>query len=344
MTDTPLRLAVIGLGMASRPHLPALRQLDGRIEVSGLYCRNATRRAEIAAQWGVPAHESLEEILDDPSVPAVILLTPPNARLDLTRKLASAGKHILMEKPLERRLEAAEQVVGICEDAGVQLGVVLQHRFRAGAQKLTSMLEDGSLGKLHLARLNLPWWRDQSYYDEPGRGTFEQDGGGVLLTQAIHLLDLMLSLTGPASEVQAMTATTGLHRMEGEDFASAGLRFANGAVGSVVATTASFPGRAEILELDTELAAVRLEAGRLEINWRTGESESFGETSESGGGSDPMDFPCDRHRALIEDFAQCLEENRPPRITGRDALTVHALIDAIERSALTGQRVEVKQG
>ncbi|NRB01865.1 MAG: Gfo/Idh/MocA family oxidoreductase, partial [Rhodobacteraceae bacterium] len=243
----------------------------------------------------------------------------------------------------ERDLARATQIVELCDAADVPLGIVLQHRFRAGALALTEAMSSGKAGPLHMVRVTLPWWRDQSYYDQPGRGSYVVDGGGVLLTQSIHVLDLMLSLTGPVAQVSALVGTTKSHQMEAEDFATAGLRFENGAVGSVVATTAAFPGDAETLILDCEHASMQLVAGQLTIHWRDGRIDTVGEVTGTGGGSDPMDFPCDWHRDLIANFAQSLRTGRPPRITGRDALSVHRLIDAFERSAQSGTTTHVER-
>ncbi|MEM7176108.1 MAG: Gfo/Idh/MocA family oxidoreductase [Pseudomonadota bacterium] len=335
MPERPVKLAVIGLGMASKPHMAALKQLAPGVEVTGLYARSQQRREEVSAAWGWPIFDDIDALAAS-DVDGAIIITPPNARAEIVQVLANSGKAILMEKPVERDLARAIRIVETCEGADVPLGLVLQHRFRSGAEALAELIGSGKAGRLHMARVTLPWWREQSYYDQPGRGTYAMDGGGVLLTQAIHVLDLMLSLTGPVTEVSAMIGTTGLHQMEAEDFATAGLRFENGAIGSVVATTSAFPGDAETLILDCEHAAVRLTAGELVIHWRDGHTESVGEVTGTGGGSDPMDFPCDWHRDLIADFAGALRENRPPRITGREALGVHRLIDAIERSAKSG--------
>lgn len=340
MTEHPVKLAVIGLGMASKPHLAALKQLAPDVEVAGVFARSVERRQDVAKTWGWPTFGSLDEILASDADGAIVI-TPPSARNEIASALTGAGKAILMEKPVERDLTRAVEIVEICEAAGVPLGIVFQHRFRAGAAALTELIASGRAGSLQMARVTLPWWRDQSYYDQPGRATYAGDGGGVLITQAIHVMDLMLSLTGPVAEVAALTGTTDLHKMEAEDFASAGLRFANGAIGSIVATTSSFPGDAETLELDCEHAAMRLTAGELVIHWRDGRVETAGEVTGSGGGSDPMDFPCDWHRDLITDFAQALRADRAPRIPGREALRVHRLIDAIERSAKTGAVAKV---
>lgn len=338
----PMRLAVIGLGMASKPHLAALRQLSPSVDVAGVFARDPACRADISKQTGWPSYDSVDAVCEDPNVDGAIIITPPNARADIIENLAKAGKHILTEKPVERSLAKARDIVEICARHNVSLGVVLQHRFRAGAAALSELVASGKLGRIHMVRVSLPWWRDQSYYDHAGRGSYATDGGGVLITQAIHVLDLMLSLTGPAQKVMALTGTTPLHYLEAEDFATAGLVFQSGALGSVVATTASFPGGPETLELDTEHAALRLVSGELMINWRSGETETIGEVTGTGGGSDPMDFPCDWHRDLIADFAESWRSGRAPHITGREALNVHALIDAIERSAQSHQQETVE--
>jgi predicted dehydrogenase len=343
MAEHVIKLAVIGLGMASKPHLAALKQLSPDIEVAGLYARSGARREAVAQDWGWPTFTSLDEIAQS-DVDGAIVITPPNARAEIVGTLAAAGKAVLMEKPVERDLSRATRLVELCESEGVPLGIVFQHRFRAGAKALAALVRSGKTGPVHMVRVTVPWWRPQSYYDQPGRGSYDMDGGGVLLTQAIHVLDLMLSLTDPVSAVIAMTGTTPSHQMEAEDFATAGLRFANGAIGSVVATTSAYPGDAESLMLDCEHTALRLTAGELVINWRDGRTETVGEVTGSGGGGDPMDFPCDWHRDLIADFARAIRHGQAPRITGRDALRVHRLIDAMERSAKSGSVATLEDG
>jgi UDP-N-acetyl-2-amino-2-deoxyglucuronate dehydrogenase len=340
-TRGPVRLVLIGLGMATRPHLEALSDPGCGAEVAGIYNRSRARSETVATAFGSSIFDSLEEIADDPSVEAVIIATPPDQRAEIVGMMAKAGKHMLMEKPVERTVSAAQALVEICERHAVHLGIVLQHRFRAGSRKLRTLVENGALGEIGLVRVEVPWWRGQDYYDQPGRGTYARDGGGVLISQAIHTLDLMLHLAGPVASVQAMCATTRLHRMEAEDFATAGVRFASGAVGSIVATTASYPGSAESITLDGTLGTAVLKAGRLEVNWRDGRREETGEPAATGGGADPMAFPCDWHKALIKDFADAIRDNRPPAITGREALEVQALIQAITRSSQTGAMVQM---
>ena len=336
-----MRCAIIGLGMAVTPHAKSLLDLHDRVEVAAAYSPTASRRDAFAAKFGLPMTGDLDAIVDDLSIDYAVLLTPPNARAELVRRLAAAGKHILMEKPVERTTAAAEEIVATAERAGVTLGIVLQHRFRTVAERLGERLAGGALGTLAAATITVPWWREQSYYDEPGRGTYARDGGGVLISQAIHTLDLALSFTGPADEVIAVGGTTALHRMEAEDFVAAGIRFANGAHGALMATTAFYPGAPERIELACSHAGAVLGPGGVSIHYHDGREEGFGESQGSGSGADPMDFPHDAHRALHADFIDALENRRAPRVTGRNALGVHRFIDALVEAARTGTAVPV---
>ena len=306
----------------------------------GVYARGADRRSEFCNQYGFREADDLTALANDPLVKGALILTPPNARAEAVAIFADRGIPILMEKPVERSLDKATALVDRCEAAQVALGIVFQHRFRKASEALTERVEAGAFGRLLVAAADVPWWRDQSYYDEPGRGTYARDGGGVLISQAIHTLDLLLSLTGPVTEVQAMTHTAA-HQMEAEDWAVAGLRFGSGAVGHVLASTAAFPGAAEAIRLDFEQASVSLASGVLDVAWRDGRSERIGETADTGGGADPMAFPFEWHRDLIADFVDAVQTGRPPRITGAAALEVHRLISAIEQSAQSGQLVKV---
>ena len=333
-----MKAALIGLGMVAPRYAEILNAADD-LTLGPVYARSAEAREAFAAEYGTVAAASVEAIAEDPSVDFAVVLTPPNARRDITRTLVAARKPILMEKPIERTVAASEEIVSICEDAGVPLGIVLQHRARDVVARLREVMP--ALGALRMAEVTIAWWRPQSYYDELGRGTYERDGGGVLISQAIHTIDLMLTLTGPVSEVTALCATTGLHRMEAEDFASVGMRFESGAVGSLLATTASYPGMGETITLHFDAGSARLEKGLLTVTRRDGTMEEFGAQAGAGGGADPMAFSSEWHRAVVMDFAEALREGRPPMVTGQDALPVHRLIAAIERSGREGRRVGV---
>ena len=341
--------ALIGTGMVAATHVRAIAATGGAVRLGAVCSRDPSRAAAFVAgscpDGDVRVLPDARAVADDPDVDFAILCTPPDARADIVETLASAGVPILMEKPIERSLVAATALVERCEAAGVPLGIVLQHRMRPAALELGATLAAGELGDVHAVEITVPWWRPQAYYDEPGRGTLARDGGGVLITQAIHALDLALHLVGPVAglvaRVQAMLRTTGLHRMETEDFAVIGLDFARGAVGSVVAGTASFPGGPEGIALHGTRGSARLDANRLEVVRRDGSVRTSGEAGGSGGGADPMAFTHDWHRAVIEDFATCLDGGREPVASGRDALAVHRLIDAAARSSAQGRAVDL---
>ena len=336
-----MRAALIGLGMVSGTYADAIRN-SKTVSLDLVYARTAKGRADFLTKWsdlGAKPAETLADIAAS-DVDFVILTTPPNARAEIVNMMAAAGKPILMEKPVERTLANATALVETCEAAGVPLGIVLQHRARPVVADLRKAMP--ALGPLRMVEVAVPWWRDQSYYDEPGRGTYARDGGGVLISQAIHTLDLMLSLTGPVAEVTALAATSGFHDMEAEDFVSAGLRFENGALGHLFATTASFPGGGETITLHFAQGSATLDAGVLRLDRADGTTKTIGQAATSGGGADPMAFTSDWHRFVIEDFAAALEQDRAPLVTGRDALGVHHLITALEQAAKTGNRTQLK--
>jgi len=246
---------------------------------------------------------------------------------------------VLIEKPLERTVAAAAEIVTLFERAGLSLGVVLQYRHRPTSVLLKQFVEQQPFGALASVHAVVPWWRPQAYYDEPGRGSYARDGGGVLICQAIHTLDLLLHLAGPVRQVQAMARRTRLHDMESEDFVVAGLDFVDGAVGSVVATTADYPGFPEYLTFNFERAAARLEAGVLTVSSHDGRVERHGQSGGTGGGADPMAFTHEWHRAAIADFLAAVREHRPPAVSGREALAVQGLIEAMLRASTEGRPV-----
>lgn len=333
-------IGVVGAGMGAKPHAMALQSLGDSIAVRGVYRRNRAELESFCQTYGFPPAESYEALLADAEIEAILILTTPNAREELVAAAARAGKHVLMEKPVERTLAAAERIVASCDAAGVKLGIMFQHRFRRASRYLTEAVAENRYGRLEAVHLVVPWWRPQAgYYDQPGRGTLAQDGGGVLITQAIHSLDLMLSLCGEVEAVTAMAKTTRLHQMETEDFVSAGLEFASGAVGAVMATTASFPGGPESLTLNFAEATATLTAGNLTVRTMAGETITEGETSQGGGGADPMAFPFDWHAAQIAEFTDAVRHDRQPLSNGHTALRVHRLIDAMMASAREGKRV-----
>ncbi len=321
-----MKVALVGLGMAVTPHAKSL--LDLNVEVAYAYSPSAARRAQFAQRFPFKQCDNLETILGDRSVQAVLVLTPPNTHLEIVARCAAAGKHVLLEKPLEISTARAEEMVK--KMSGLTFGVVLQHRFRPPAEKLREKLPE--LGKLVSASAAIPNWRPQSYYDQPGRGTRARDGGGVLLTQGIHTLDLFLSYTGEAAQVKSFVTTTPVHKMETEDLVAAAVRFKSGALGTVHATTTAYPGYPERIELIGTAGTALLEGTSLKMNIQGKEPFEFSTPAGGGGtGADPMAFPHDWHRSLLADFLDAVEKKREPRISGAEALKVHRFIDSLLR-------------
>ncbi|MCV3270275.1 Gfo/Idh/MocA family protein [Roseobacter sinensis] len=341
-----MKTVLIGLGMVADTHLAAIRDAAG-IELAAVMGRDPARAAAFSAKaaaelgYPVPVCRAIKEIAADETIDFAVIATPPDARHDLVEVLSAAGKPILMEKPIERTLAAAEAIVRRCETARVPLGLVLQHRARAASQKLKQLLDGRAFGQVATVEIRVPWWRDQAYYDAPGRGTYARDGGGVMINQAIHTLDLALWLLGPMQTVQAMMRTTPLHALEAEDWAGALFSLESGACGCLVATTAAYPGEAESISIQGSEAAARLASGVLTVTHLDGRVESFGAEASTGGGADPMAFTHAWHQSVLEDFAACLSTGAEPLASGRSALEAHRVIDAMERASGNGQTTEI---
>ena len=347
------RIGVIGLGMASAPHAQSLIDLRDRVEVAGCFSPSAERRAAFAARHGLPVVDRIEALLEDPALSAVLLLTPPDSHAGLVARCAAAGKHVLLEKPLDATPEGARAVVSAMEAAGLTLGVVLQHRFRESVERLAALMRDGTLGRPLSAAVSVRWWRDAAYYAQPGRGMKARDGGGVLLTQAIHMLDVFVGLLGLPERVAAFAATSALRSpaagmepgMDTEDVVAAALRYGDGMLASIDATTAACPGYPERIEIAGTGGSAVLSGDRLEVQLVGGERILAGRDGATlGGGADPMAFSHQHHRAVLADFLDALDQGRRPRVDGREALKVHRLIDAIlDAAAAGGAAVEVEE-
>ena len=338
-----MRLGVVGAGQASGPHLQSIQDLAAEVTLARVVARSAGKLASLSLPAGAVVSTRLEDILEDASIAAVLVLTPPNTHLEIVERLARAGKHVLVEKPLDVSLDKAQHMVDICEQSGVKLAVMLQHRMRDASLALSRLIKDGTMGPLLSASASIRWWRTQAYYDEPGRGTMARDGGGVLMTQAIHTLDLLLSLTGMPDKVMAMAATSAAHRMECEDTVAAVLHYPNGAIGSIDATTAAWPGYPERIALNFEQGSATLEAGELNAELRDGRKIQAGARQATGSGANIMAFDHAFHRAVLQDFVAAVRDDTEPSVTGRSALQVQRLIAAIMESSTRGAAVSLAQ-
>ena len=339
--STRRRIAIIGLGMALKPHIRSLEELSDRVEIAACYAPSAERRKAFAAAHGYPVADDLERVLQDRTIEAAVILTPPNTHLELVERCAAAGKHVLLEKPIDGTVARARSAVEAMERSGRRLAIVLQHRFRGVSRRLAELVRAGELGRLISGSASIRWWRPSEYFAQAGRGMKARDGGGVLLTQAIHTLDLFQSLAGEIAEVSAFAATSPLRRIDTEDVVGAGVRFANGAIGTIDATTVAYPGFPERIELACENGTAQLNAETLDVWFKNGRHLREGGQASNSGGADPMAFSHEAHKALIADFLDAIDGDRNPVTHGREALKVQVLIEALLRSAEEGRAVQV---
>jgi predicted dehydrogenase len=322
-------VAVIGLGNALQPHARSLVDLAERARVVWAAASSTARLKDVADRYGFPTTTDVTRAITDPAVDAVLVLTPANAHLEIAQAAFAAGKHVLCEKPLEVTLERGERLIAAGRRAGRRLAICLQMRFRPGSRRLHALLHSGELGEVQAATMMAPWWRPQAYYDEPGRGVKARDGGGVLITQAIHALDLFRWLVGIQHVAAAQVRTTAVHRMETEDYAAALVRLGNGAPGTIIATTAAYPGSPEWIHIIGSKGSARIEGGSLRVAFIDGREEVLADNSGSGGGASVMAFSHNAHRAVLGDFLDAIEQQREPAIPGEEALATQRVIDEI---------------
>lgn len=345
---------LVGCGVVGEVHADALAELAqrGRAHLAGVVDTDPARAERFGTRWGVPWTTSLADALRLPEAPIVHVCVPSGLHAEVGIQAARAGKHVLVEKPIDVTLEAADRLIAACDEAGVRLSVVSQHRFDAGFRELHDAVRAGELGRLVLGEARVKWYRSQSYYESAAwRGTRALDGGGALINQSIHYVDLLLALCGPVERVSAVTATAA-HAIEVEDLAAVVLRFRNGATGAILGSTAIFPGMSERLEIsgtdgsamleDGELIylatrAVVGDAGHHGVPWRdelrAGRVAPAPHAPPYGG----------RHTDQILDFVEALAQDRPPTITGHDGRAALALVLAAYRAAASGREVSVDQ-
>lgn len=317
-----IRFAIVGPGAAARHHRQAIDEnSDHGARLAAVAHYDPDRFEAIERRYGVPC-QTLDAVLDRSDVDAVCICTPSGLHADQTVAAARAGKHVLVEKPMALTLDDADRMIAACEDAGVQLGVVYQRRAVPLFQDIREAIEDDRLGTLTLGAVVLPYHRDQAYYDQAAwRGTWAQDGGGVLMNQGIHLIDLLVWYMGDPTDVQAHADTLARH-VEVEDTLAATLRFSNGALATVTATTTAHPAYPHRLELYGTQGSIQLE-GEDVRRWAldgeaTTETPAPPSSSEAGAAGDPAAIRLTGHVGIIRDFMQAIRDRRSPLVDGRE--------------------------
>lgn len=318
-----MRVGIIGTGAISSKHALAYRNIG--FEISTCTNNTASKGQVFAAAHGAEYVATVEELCAHPQVDYVDLCTFPDFRLQVVKLCAQNGKHLLVQKPMAIDLATAREMVSIAAGAAVQLGVVSQHRFDDSTLFLRRAIQEGRLGRIIQADAYVKWYRSAEYYSRPIKGSWHVEGGGALITQAIHQIDLLLYLLGPVTRVYGEWQLGALHHIESEDVVNAVLRYANGATGVIQASTAFWPGYPERIEIHGTKGSAVVTGDRLTI-WDVRDDEGEPapiEAQVASGASDPMAISVVPFERQFLDFAEACLQGRPPLCSGVDGY--HAL-------------------
>jgi UDP-N-acetyl-2-amino-2-deoxyglucuronate dehydrogenase len=344
-----VRFGIVGCGVIHETHIHALAGVEGA-ELVAVYDINQERAQKAAEKFGVKRARTLSELIE--AVDAVTVCVPSGLHAKIGIQAARAGKHVLVEKPIDVTLKAATALVTAARTAGTTLSVISQHRFAPDIHALRDTVKSGQLGQMLAGDAYVKWYRTQAYYDSGDwRGTKKLDGGGCLMNQGVHYVDMLQWVMGGVASVQAQTRTVA-HKIEVEDIANALLTFRSGAVGVLQGSTSSFPGFAERLEVHGRLGSAIIEGDRLKVFEQDLASEEdaspygrgvtaqptpnvhgVGTETNLTAAADPKVLWIEQHRLQIEDFTLAILERREPFMTGEMALEPLKVILAIYRSA-----------
>jgi predicted dehydrogenase len=334
------RIGILGGGNISDTHARAAREVPG-VEVVAFWGRDAARTAAMAAQHGGTAYRTLDTFLEHP-MDVVIVGTPSGVHAEHARAAARRGLHVLVEKPLDVTTDAVDALIAECERAGVTLGTIFQDRTAPELVWLKRAIDDGALGTVFLASVRLRWYRPPAYYaDSHWRGTWALDGGGALMNQGIHSVDLLLWLLGDVTRVTAVTRTA-LHDVEVEDTAVACLEFASGGIGTLEVATSAYPGFPRRVELSGTEGTVVVEGDRVvDLALRSALAEPLPQHGGNANASanSPAVTDVRGHRRVIEDFLTAVRTGSAPLCDGRDGRRSVALVQAMYTSARAGRAV-----
>ena len=344
-----LGFAIVGTGMISRFHAKAIADVRGAKLVA--CCDMAADRAEqFAKEVGCTPYDNMKKMLADPAVDVVTIATPSGVHMEPAVEAARAGKHVIVEKPLEVTLKRCDRIIRECEKSGVKLGTIFPSRFHDSSIQMRKAIDQGRFGRLTLGDAYVKWFRTQEYYDSGAwRGTWKLDGGGALMNQAVHTVDLLSWLMGPVEEIQAQTATLAHKRIEVEDVAIATLRFKSGALGVIEATTAAYPGYLKRIELHGSEGTAILEEEDLKA-WdfaKKGRGDAailkaMKKTKSGGGGAaDPSAIGHHGHTMQFRDFVKAIKTDGTPAVDGHEGRKPIEIILAIYKSAQTGKLVKL---
>ena len=341
--EKPVGFGIIGAGMIAEMHAKSIASLDN-CRLVGFYDSVPAAASRRAEQFHCRAYGSFEEFLADPEIEAVTIATPSGAHMDSAVAAANAGKHVFCEKPLDVTLEKVDAIIAACEKNHRLLAPVFQLRFTRPVQLLRQAMQEGRFGKMILASAQMRWFRSEEYFSKSTwRGTWKMDGGGALMNQAIHMIDLLLYVNGAPAQVCAMSDTL-THHIEVEDTLCAAVKWANGSYGTIEVSTSCAPGFPRRLEFSGSGGSVSIEEEsitRWEFTDSRPEDEEIRRLCTSGGdakgASDPRSINHTGHACQIDDLAKAIRKGTPLLIDGREGRRAVEFICGIYESARTGK-------
>lgn len=338
-----LHLGILGGGNISHTHMRAALEIDG-VKLVAVCGQNAEKTALLAQAAGAAAYQDRNDFFNHRPMDAVLIGSPSGLHAFHGISAARRGLHVLVEKPIDITVERTDALIAVCEESHVKLGVFFQDRAAGDIVKLKKVIDRGLLGKRILMSASVRWYRPPEYYSASRwRGTRKLDGGGALMNQGIHTVDLMLWLFGDVSRVWGKTITA-LHQIEVEDTVVASFEFESGAIGNLEAATSAYPGFSRRIEMTWSQGTVVLENDRIRsVNLLTPVDELFvsNRSSEDERAVSPVVSDTRGHRAIIEDFVQAIDSDGVPLCDGRQARRSVQLVTAIYESSRTGQAVSV---
>ncbi|MFZ6027134.1 MAG: Gfo/Idh/MocA family protein [Chloroflexota bacterium] len=338
-----LNFAIVGCGVIAACHARCLAELDDA-QLTAVCDIVPEKAHKLAETYPADVYANIHKLLDHPALDAVIVTTPSGLHADIGVLAAQAGKHVLVEKPMDVSLAKADALIAACEKAGVRLGVISQHRFDFAVMDLKQAIADGKLGRLNFGGSYTQWYRAQSYYDSGDwRGTWAMDGGGALINQSIHYVDLLQYVMGPVEEVYARTAALAHERIEVEDIAVATLKFASGALGVIEGMTIAYPGFCARLEVFGADGGVVIENDQVK-EWQLRCGERYERPRHADRlivGTTSKDIWHHSHRRQIADFIEAIRQARQPFVTGQDGRRSLEIVLAIYESARCGKPISL---
>lgn len=339
------RIGIIGGGNISETHARAALEIEG-VEIAAIYGSNRGKAERLGELYGGAVYDDLPSFFAHTSMDLVMIGSPSGLHADAGIAAARRGLHVLVEKPIDITTERADALISECQQAGVRLAVCFQDRVTPDIERLKELFDTGKLGKPILVSGRVKWYRPPEYYSgSRWRGTLALDGGGALMNQGVHTVDLLLWLMGDVERVYARTVTA-LHRIESEDTVVATLEFANGAIGTLEAGTSIYPGYQRRVELTGSEGTIILEHDRIiSADLRTPVADVVRPVAASGNPSanSPIVSDVSGHRRLLADFLRAIASDGTPVCDGVEGRRSVALVEAIYESSRTGQPVTLRQ-